>query len=220
MQHSDPGSVCASPQRLQQANVRANGNGINGENGRRTAEPPRVVVQVASPLDEQQLERLHEKLKPRFGEDIELCQSKDSSLIAGIAVRAGDVTVDGTILRHLGALRRRLKRVALPGGKERYTASDVSSALRQAIADYEFELRYDDVGTILSVGDGVRVSGLRRAMLGELVFFRRGHGMVLNLDENGSGASSSATTKNQGRRQPDSPEYVQVQWVTHDRPDS
>jgi F-type H+-transporting ATPase subunit alpha len=185
MQHSDPGSVCASPQRLQQANVRANGNGINGENGRRTAEPPRVVVQVASPLDEQQLERLHEKLKPRFGEDIELCQSKDSSLIAGIAVRAGDVTVDGTILRHLGALRRRLKRVALPGGKERYTASDVSSALRQAIADYEFELRYDDVGTILSVGDGVaRLSGLRRAMLGELVFFpSEVYGMVLNLDE-------------------------------------
>ena len=136
-------------------NGRANGNGVRSENGRHLVESPRVTVQVASPLAEQQLEKLRERRKPRFGEDIELYPSKDGSLIGGIAVRAGDVVVDGTILRHLGDLKRRLRRVSFPSGKERYTASDVSGALRQAIADYEFELRYVDVGTILSVGDGV-----------------------------------------------------------------
>lgn len=186
MQHSDSRSTSASAQQPQRVNGRPNGNGVRGDNGRHVMEPPRVTVQVASPLDEQQLERLRERLKPRFGEDIELYQTKDSSLIGGIAVRAGDAVIDGTILRHLGALKRRLMRVPLPSGKERYTASDVSGALRQAIHDYEFELRYDDVGTILSVGDGVaRLSGLRRAMLGELVFFPgEVYGMVLNLDEN------------------------------------
>jgi F-type H+-transporting ATPase subunit alpha len=47
----------------------------------------------------------------------------------------------------------------------------------------------DEVGSVVSVGDGIaRVSGVRRAMLGEMLEFARGlFGITLNLEEDGVG---------------------------------
>jgi F-type H+-transporting ATPase subunit alpha len=62
---------------------------------------------------------------------------------------------------------------------------EITAVLRQEIEGYEPTVALEDVGTVLTVGDGIaRVYGLERVMAGELVTFPNGvEGMVLNLDE-------------------------------------
>ena len=63
---------------------------------------------------------------------------------------------------------------------------EITSIIKQRIANFETRLQVDEVGTVLTVGDGVaRVFGLKNVMAGELVEFETGtKGMVLNLETN------------------------------------
>jgi F-type H+-transporting ATPase subunit alpha len=69
-------------------------------------------------------------------------------------------------------------------------AEEISSLIKERIENYQAELEVSDVGTVISVGDGIaRVHGLQKAMAGELLEFPGGvMGMVLNLEENHVGA--------------------------------
>ncbi|MEB3287637.1 MAG: F0F1 ATP synthase subunit alpha [Vampirovibrionales bacterium] len=71
-------------------------------------------------------------------------------------------------------------------------AEEISTVLKDKIANYESDLSVSNVGTVLEVGDGIaRIYGLRAAMAGELIEFADGHntmGMVLNLEEDNVGA--------------------------------
>ena len=66
---------------------------------------------------------------------------------------------------------------------------EITSIIKERIENFETRLQVDEVGTVLSVGDGVaRVFGLKNAMAGELVEFDTGtKGMVLNLETNNVG---------------------------------
>jgi F-type H+-transporting ATPase subunit alpha len=66
---------------------------------------------------------------------------------------------------------------------------EITSIIRTRIANYEARLDFSEVGTVLTVGDGVaRVFGLKNVMAGELVEFENGvRGMVLNLESNNVG---------------------------------
>jgi F-type H+-transporting ATPase subunit alpha len=70
-------------------------------------------------------------------------------------------------------------------------AEEISSVLKEKLANYESDVSVSNVGTVLEVGDGIaRIYGLRGAMSGELVEFSDGHntmGMVLNLEEDNVG---------------------------------
>ena len=63
---------------------------------------------------------------------------------------------------------------------------EISSIIKDRIANFESRLQVDEVGTVLTVGDGIaRIFGLKNAMAGELVEFDGGtKGMVLNLETN------------------------------------
>lgn len=67
---------------------------------------------------------------------------------------------------------------------------EISTIIRQQIEQYSQEVKVDNVGTILSVGDGIaRIYGLERAMSGELLEFEDGTvGIALNLEEDNVGA--------------------------------
>ena len=64
-------------------------------------------------------------------------------------------------------------------------ADEIASALRQQIEGYEREIDVAEVGTIVSVGDGIaRIHGLERCMAGELLELPHGvSGLALNLEE-------------------------------------
>ena len=68
--------------------------------------------------------------------------------------------------------------------------SEITSVLKQEIANFEDRLKVSEVGTVIEVGDGIaRIYGLRNAMAGELLEFENGvMGQVFNLEEESIGA--------------------------------
>jgi F-type H+-transporting ATPase subunit alpha len=68
--------------------------------------------------------------------------------------------------------------------------AEITSILKHEIAGYSKELKINEVGTVIEVGDGIaRVYGLRNAMAGELLEFQNGvMGQVFNLEEDSVGA--------------------------------
>ncbi len=69
-------------------------------------------------------------------------------------------------------------------------SGEVVSVLKKEIQDYGQDLKMEEVGQILEVGDGIaRIFGLETAMAGELLEFPGGiMGMVFNLEEGSVGA--------------------------------
>ncbi len=68
---------------------------------------------------------------------------------------------------------------------------EITAIIKDRIANFESRLKVDEVGTVLTVGDGVaRIFGLKNVMAGELVEFETGtKGMVLNLETNNVGVA-------------------------------
>ena len=64
-------------------------------------------------------------------------------------------------------------------------ADEISSILKEKIADFDLSTDMSEVGRVLSVGDGIaRVYGLDKVQLNEMVAFENGtKGMALNLEE-------------------------------------
>jgi F-type H+-transporting ATPase subunit alpha len=64
-------------------------------------------------------------------------------------------------------------------------ANEITALLQQQIENYEQRVQVDEVGTIVTLGDGIaRVHGLDKVMAGELVEFPHGiMGLAMNLDE-------------------------------------
>ena len=69
-------------------------------------------------------------------------------------------------------------------------ADEITALLQRQLAEYEADVDVAEVGTVLSVGDGIaRVYGLEKAMSGELLAFPNDvFGLALNLEEDQIGA--------------------------------
>ena len=68
-------------------------------------------------------------------------------------------------------------------------AEEISALIKTQIENYQAEIQVSDVGTVISIGDGIaRVHGLDNVMAGELVEFSNGvMGMAQNLEANNVG---------------------------------
>ena len=69
-------------------------------------------------------------------------------------------------------------------------ADEISKILREQIANYEQTVSVDEVGSVISVGDGIaRIHGLAKVMSGEMLAFPHNvFGIALNLEEEEVGA--------------------------------
>jgi len=69
-------------------------------------------------------------------------------------------------------------------------ADEISKILREQIENYEQTVSVDEVGAVISVGDGIaRIHGLEKAMAGEMLAFPHNiFGIALNLEEEEVGA--------------------------------
>ncbi|HKD79883.1 MAG TPA: F0F1 ATP synthase subunit alpha [Candidatus Angelobacter sp.] len=69
-------------------------------------------------------------------------------------------------------------------------ADEITKLIREQIENYESKVSVDEVGTIISLGDGIaRVHGLDKVMAGELLEFEHGvSGLAMNLEEDQVGA--------------------------------
>lgn len=79
------------------------------EQYRREAEQRiRVEVFSARPMDDDESSALAERLKGRFGREVDLVVEVDESLIGGAVIRAGDKVIDGSVRGRLEQLGRRI----------------------------------------------------------------------------------------------------------------
>ncbi|MCK4846426.1 MAG: F0F1 ATP synthase subunit alpha [Deltaproteobacteria bacterium] len=70
-------------------------------------------------------------------------------------------------------------------------AGEISDLIKSQIEGFDKEINIEEVGTVLSIGDGIaRIYGLEKAMAGELVEFPGSiFGIVLNLEEDNIGVA-------------------------------
>jgi F-type H+-transporting ATPase subunit alpha len=70
-------------------------------------------------------------------------------------------------------------------GMAKIKADEISKILREQIENYEQTVSVDEVGAVISVGDGIaRVHGLEKVMAGEMLAFPHNvYGIALNLEE-------------------------------------
>ena len=68
---------------------------------------------------------------------------------------------------------------------------EITGIIKERISNFESRLQMNEIGTVLTIGDGVaRVFGLKNVLSGELVEFDGGvKGMVLNLETNNVGVA-------------------------------
>ena len=64
-------------------------------------------------------------------------------------------------------------------------ADEISKIIRDQIGNYAVDVDVAEVGTVVSVGDGIaRLHGIERTMAGEMIEFPHGlFGIALNLEE-------------------------------------
>src|SRR2546423_3209623 len=64
-------------------------------------------------------------------------------------------------------------------------ADEITQLIREQIENYESRIAVDEVGTVISIGDGIaRVYGLDKVMAGELLAFPHNvSGIAMNLEE-------------------------------------
>ena len=64
-------------------------------------------------------------------------------------------------------------------------ADEITALLKSQIENYDQQIQVDEVGTVISLGDGIaRVHGLDKVMAGEMVQFPHNvYGLAMNLDE-------------------------------------
>ena len=69
-------------------------------------------------------------------------------------------------------------------------ADEITSILRQEIANYEQAVDVSEIGSVISVGDGIaRIHGLEKVMAGELIEFPHDvAGIAMNLEEDQVGS--------------------------------
>ena len=69
-------------------------------------------------------------------------------------------------------------------------ADEITKLIREQIDNYETKIAVDEVGTVMSIGDGIaRIYGLDKVMAGELLSFPHNvAGIAMNLEEDQVGS--------------------------------
>ena len=135
---------------------------------------------------QEQLERLRAFLEKKYQKTVGVVWRKDASVHDGFRIEVGtsvyrwqlDQIYDWSAAGKSRQLKEQVSQAVRGHG-------DVMPLVRQAIQDFAPAPRADEVGTVLTVGDGIAtVSGLAGAEYGEILLFDGGlKGMILDLKE-------------------------------------
>lgn len=145
------------------------------------AEEKAILFSCTAPTRQQE-ERFRSWLTRRYGEDLSLVWQKDGSLQDGFRLQVGSEIYDWSREGRLRQLKESLRQ--LPK-----TECSPVTLLKDTISGWSPDALPEEVGTVLSVGDGIAtISGLERAAYGEILVFESGiKGMVQNLSHDSVG---------------------------------
>ena len=139
---------------------------------------PRLTAKLfsACPPDSAQKAKLEEVLAKKYGRPVELSWQEDKTASGGFRIEIGSEVIDWTAEGRLSQLKERL--AALKAGGQ-----SVIPLIRDTVRDWVPEVCAREVGSVLSVADGIAyVGGLDDAAYGEILLFEGGiRGMVQEL---------------------------------------
>lgn len=143
-----------------------------------------VIICVTEP-NENQLEKLKKFVISETGcksANIEI--KKDPSIIGGFIIQIGNKQYDRSIKTKLADIKRAVKSNTKKSAN--LDTGGIISILREDIQSYDFETSSEEIGVVVSVGDGIAsIHGLDSVMYGEIVIFDCGiKGMIQDIKKN------------------------------------
>ena len=153
---------------------------LSDENGA-TKRIAKATVYCVTEPDERQLKGLEEfvcREENASSAVIEIV--KDESLIGGFIIEIGNKQYDRSLKNKLDSMK---SAVAEKARKAVSDKDNIISILKGEIEEYDFDTEGEEIGTVISVGDGIAsIEGIEHAMYGEIVVFDCGiKGMVQDI---------------------------------------
>ena len=143
-----------------------------------------VKIQCVTPPNEEQLAKMREFFSAEYNaEDIDFVIKKDPSVVGGFRIFVGDENYDWSTLGRIRQLRKSFQSL-----QKEYDPAQIVSLLREDIQNFELHAGHQQVGFVISVGDGIAIiKGLRDVEYGEIVLFDCGvKGMVQDIRADGT----------------------------------
>ena len=138
----------------------------------------RAVLYSDVPPSAEQESRFKQFLKNKYGQDVPFEWVEETSISEGFQLRVGaevyDWSREGVFKQFADAFAAR-----------KYRGQNMIPLMKSALEDWELEALPEEVGTVLTVGDGIaEIDGLDNAAYGEILIFEGGvRGMVQSLKE-------------------------------------
>lgn len=151
----------------------------------RKIEVEAFVYSRETPTDEQ-LKKVQDFLEKKYSAAVAVIPKQDDSVRDGFRIEIGTSTYKWNLDRIFDwSAEGRAKQLKESISEAIRGKQDVLPMIRQAIEDFEPIPRDEEVGTVLTVGDGIAtISGLEDAEYGEILLFECGiKGMILDLKE-------------------------------------
>ena len=138
----------------------------------------RAVLYSDVPPSAEQESRFKQFLKNKYEQEVPFEWIEDTSIKEGFQLRVGAEVYDWS---RGGVFRQFVDAFAA----RKYRGRDTIPLLKEALEDWELAALPEEVGTVLTVGDGIaEIDGLENAAYGEILIFESGvRGMVQNLKE-------------------------------------
>ena len=138
-----------------------------------------------TPPDAAQEERMRRFLSQKYGAEVALSIEIDPSLRSGFRLSAGGEVYDWSAEGRLQQFRESVEQRALHGLQD----GSIIPLLKSGIQEFKLLATSSEIGTVLSVGDGIAVvEGLEHAAYGEILLFECGvKGMVQDLRRHETG---------------------------------
>ena len=150
-----------------------------------------AVIHSLNEPDNEQKENIKKFLEKKYQSAVILSWKEDKTVTDGFRLEVGkasynwnlDAVYDWSLKGKFDQFEKTLKNVAV--GKD----SNIVSLLKETIEKFEPQAVAQEVGTVVSIGDGVAVvNGLENVAYGEIVVFQSGiKGMVQNINTNNVG---------------------------------
>ena len=140
-----------------------------------------VIYSAAEPSEEQKA-RFGRFLKNKYGTDVELTWEKSDAFPGGFRLEVGSDIYDWSVGGRFRQLRDTLVKVPTNNG-------NIIPLLKESISAWTPEAMAEQVGEVLTVGDGIAtVGGLGQATFGEILLFADGvRGMVQDIRKDSIG---------------------------------
>ena len=147
----------------------------------RTEHLEAILLSAARPSQEQE-KRFLAFLTEKYGEGTTLTWQKSDDYPGGFRLEVGAEVYDWSAGGRLSQFKDALEKLAA-------TQGDVIPLLKETVLSWTPQAMAQEVGTVLTVGDGIaRVDGLEGAAYGEVLLFDGGvRGMVQDLSEDSVG---------------------------------